>query len=69
VDANELIKRLDRKCERQEKLLEYYNDIDNSTLTEREERILYKGMHAGSATAYGMAIMVVEGMIENDRTR
>lgn len=69
MDANELIKRLDRKCERQEKLLEYYKDIDNSTLTEREERILYKGMHAGSATAYGMAIMVVEGMMEDDRTK
>ncbi|AEW47274.1 hypothetical protein BCB4_0042 [Bacillus phage B4] len=69
MDVKELIKRLDRKCERQDGLLEYYKDIDNSTLTEREERILYKGMHAGSASAYSMAIMIIEGMIENDRTR
>uniref|UniRef100_A0AAU8EHL8 Phage protein n=1 Tax=Bacillus phage Jabberwock TaxID=3163548 RepID=A0AAU8EHL8_9CAUD len=69
MDANKLIEVLERKYDRQERFLKKFDDLDHDTFTDREGRILERGMYLGAMLAYEMAIIAVERMSENDRTK
>ncbi|QDH49707.1 hypothetical protein ANTHOS_20 [Bacillus phage Anthos] len=69
MDANKLIETLERKYDRQGRFLKKFDDLDHDTFTDREGRILERGMYLGAMLAYEMAIIVVERMSENDRTK
>jgi len=69
VDANKLIEVLERKYDRQERFLKKFDDLDHDTFTDREGRILERGMYLGAMLAYEMAIIAVGRMSENDRTK
>lgn len=69
VDARALIKTLERKYDRQDKQLEQYDDLDHESFTDHEFRILDRGMHLGAMLAYEMAIIAVERMIKDGRTK
>jgi len=69
VNVNKLIEVLERKYDRQERFLKKFDDLDHDTFTDREGRILERGMYLGAMLAYEMAIIAVERMSENDRTK
>ncbi|ASR79466.1 hypothetical protein KAMFAM_29 [Bacillus phage Kamfam] len=61
------IKSLERKYDRQEMHLQRYEDIDHTELTDKEFRILERGMHLGSMNAYEMSILVLERLKINGK--
>ncbi|UGO48834.1 hypothetical protein JARJAR_20 [Bacillus phage vB_BanH_JarJar] len=69
MNVNKLIEVLERKYDRQERFLKKFDDLDHDTFTDREGRILERGMYLGAMLAYEMAIIAVERMSENDRTK
>lgn len=69
MDAKEYISAIERKYDRQERFLQNFEDLDHDTFTDREARILDRGMYLGAMLAYEMAIITAERMSKNDRTR
>lgn len=69
MDAKEYIAAIERKYDRQERFLQNFEDLDHDTFTDREARILDRGMYLGAMLAYEMAIITAERMSKNDRTR
>lgn len=61
------IRSLERKYDRQEMHFQRYEDIDHSKLTDKEFRILERGMHLGSMNAYEMSILVLERLNRNGK--
>ncbi|AHZ09465.1 hypothetical protein FP74_gp028 [Bacillus phage CAM003] len=61
------IKSLERKYDRQEMHLQRYEDIIHNELTDREFRILERGMHLGNMNAYDMSILVLERLKRNGK--
>lgn len=64
---DEIIVALERKYDRQEKFLNKFDDIDQDKFTDHEFRILEKGMHLGSMSAYEMAIITVERKFKEEK--
>lgn len=60
------IKSIERKYDRQERMLQRYEDIDHNDLTDREFRILERGMHLGSMNGYEMSLLVLERLKRRD---
>lgn len=61
------IRSLERKYDRQERILQQYEDIIHNELTDREFRILERGMHLGNMNAYDMSILVLERLKRNGK--